>query len=417
MGEVLALSGSDIADADRDAAPAEETGAPTSTRSIPIRKIVLPALVLLTVLAGWQYVTATGRISPIILASPAAIIGSFSTAGLDILSNAGITLTEALTGFAIGNLAGLLVAIVFVHSDLARRTIYPIAIGAEAIPFVAVIPVLILWLGNGMEPKIFITSFLSFFPMLINGFRGLRSADAEVNELLYTLSASRAQRLVMVRLPASVPFVFAALKLSACACVVAAIVAEWLAADRGLGHLIVLYGTMYRIPDVWAAALVGTVMSLCVYGAVVLAERLATPWRAASAISIRIKDHALTIAKLIVENALLITLAPGRDKAFRGWFSVDDLGRIERLEPGDVPAGIEAEDRLDVGGAFVAPGFISAHSHLSTSGSRGLGIDVPLYGWGQQMTQYTRHCDARRHLLGGAARRARLPQQRHHHRL
>ena len=245
-----------------------------------LRKITLPALVLIVVLAGWQYATVGGHISKIILASPTDILAVFTQAdGLQILQNAGYTITEALTGYAIGNTLGLLVAILFIHSDLARRTIYPIAIGAESIPFVAVVPVLILWLGNGMEPKLVITSFLSFCPMLINAFRGLRSADSEVNELLYTLSATRRQRLFMVRLPASIPYLFAALKLSACACVLAALVAEWLASDHGLGHLIVLYGTMYRTPSIWAAALLGTAMSLCVYGAVVLAEKLATPWR------------------------------------------------------------------------------------------------------------------------------------------
>lgn len=102
----------------------------------------------------------------------------------------------------------------------------------------------------------------------------------------------------------------------------------------------------------------------------------------------------MTDIPLIVENALLITLAKGQDKAFRGWFSVDDLGRIVELAPGDPPAGIDADERLDANGMLVAPGFVSAHSHLSTSGSRGLGIDVPLYGWGDAMTTYTRHCDA-----------------------
>jgi ABC-type nitrate/sulfonate/bicarbonate transport system permease component len=257
---------SDLAEpAARDGGRPEARTSGARRRAIQIRRIILPS--------------ASGRVPPIILASPSAIITTLGTSGLDILYNALITLTEALAGFALGNGAGLLVAILFIHSDLARRTIYPIAIGAEAIPFVAIVPVLILWFGNGMEPKIFITSFLSFFPMLVNGFRGLRSADAEVNELLYTLSATRWQKLTMVRLPASIPFVFSALKLSACTSVVAAIVAEWLASDRGLGHLIVLYGTMYRIPDVWAAALIGTGMSLCVYGAVVLAEWLATPWQ------------------------------------------------------------------------------------------------------------------------------------------
>ena len=244
-----------------------------------LRRVLLPILVLVVALAAWQYITASGLISRLILASPTAILGAFGTSGGEILANAGVTLTEALTGFAIGNTAGLLVAILFVHSDLARRTIFPIAIGAEAIPIVAVVPVLILWLGNGLAPKMFITSFLTFFPMLINALRGLRSADAEVNELLYTLSATPRQRLLMVRLPASVPFLFNALRLSACACVVSAIVGEWLAAEAGLGHLIVLYGTMYKVPEIWGTALMSTGMSLALYGLVVVAERLATPWR------------------------------------------------------------------------------------------------------------------------------------------
>jgi NitT/TauT family transport system permease protein len=245
---------------------------------LSLRKIVLPLVVLAIFLAAWEILIISGRVSPLILASPHAIFSAFFTSGGQILGEGTATLLEALTGFAVGNTAGLLIAILFIHSDLARRTIFPIAIGAEAIPIVAVVPVLILWLGNGMEPKMFITSFLTFFPMLVNAFRGLRSADAEVNELLYTLSATRRQKLFMVRLPASVPFLFAALKLSACASVVAAIVGEWLASDRGLGHLIVLYGTQYRIPEVWATALVCTAMSLSVYGAVVIAERVATPW-------------------------------------------------------------------------------------------------------------------------------------------
>ena len=243
------------------------------------RRVLLPILVLVVALAAWQYITASGLISRLILASPTAILGAFGTSGGEILANAGVTLTEALTGFAIGNTAGLLVAILFVHSDLARRTIFPIAIGAEAIPIVAVVPVPILWLGNGLAPKMFITSFLTFFPMLINALRGLRSANAEVNELLYTLSATPRQRLFMVRLPASVPFLFNALRLSACACVVSAIVGEWLAAEAGLGHLIVLYGTMYKVPEIWGTALMSTGMSLALYGLVVVAERLATPWR------------------------------------------------------------------------------------------------------------------------------------------
>jgi ABC-type nitrate/sulfonate/bicarbonate transport system permease component len=114
--------------------------------------------------------------------------------------------------------------------------------------------------------------------MLVNALRGLRSADAEINELLYTLSASPWQIMRMVRLPASTRYVFNALRLSACACIVSALVAEWVAADHGLGYLIVLWSTQYRMAEVWAAVIVGTALSMSVYGLMVLAERAATPW-------------------------------------------------------------------------------------------------------------------------------------------
>ncbi len=244
-----------------------------------LRRAALPLAVLVVALGLWQWITASGRVSPLILASPLAIAEAFGRSGPEILSHMGVTLGQAMAGFAIGNALGLLVAIIFVHSAPIRRAVYPVAIGAEAVPIVAVLPVLILWLGNGMAPKIVITAFLTFFPMLVNALRGLRSADAEVKELMHTLSADARQTLWLVRLPASVPFLFNALKLSACACIVSSIVAEWLAAERGLGHLIVVYGARYQTAEVWATALAATAASLAVYGLVTLAERLAMPWK------------------------------------------------------------------------------------------------------------------------------------------
>jgi ABC-type nitrate/sulfonate/bicarbonate transport system permease component len=149
---------------------------------------------------------------------------------------------------------------------------------AQAVPIVAVAPALILLMGDGMAPKIAVTAFLVFFPMLVNAMRGLRSVDAEADELLYTLRASAWQRLWMVRVPASLPLVFSALRLSACACFVAAIVAEWVSASRGLGYLIVFCSSQYRVAEVWAAVLIGTALSMALYALVAALEARATPW-------------------------------------------------------------------------------------------------------------------------------------------
>jgi ABC-type nitrate/sulfonate/bicarbonate transport system permease component len=240
--------------------------------------ILAPLAVVAAIVLAWQAVTAGGHVSRLVLPAPSEIATAFVTAGPDLLANTGYTAAEAILGFIIGNAVGFGMAVVFVGSDIGRRTIYPLATAAQAVPIVAVTPALILWFGNGMAPKIFVTAFLTFFPMLVNALRGLRSADAEVNELLYTLSASPWQKLTIVRLPASTRFVFNAVKLSACACVVSALVAEWVAADRGLGFLVVLWSSQYKMAEVWAAVLTGTVLSMSLFGLAVLAERWATPW-------------------------------------------------------------------------------------------------------------------------------------------
>jgi NitT/TauT family transport system permease protein len=243
------------------------------------RKVLLPSLLLVVILAIWEYVADKELMSRLVLAGPSQIVAALIDQWPVILDNAGVTVAQALIGFVAGNALGLLVAIVFVHSAIIRRTLYPLSIGAEAIPFIAIIPVLILWLGNGMAPKIFIITIHTFFPMLINAVRGLKSADNDVSEMLYTFGASTRQRLFMVRLPASVPFLFNALKLSACGSIVTSLVAEWLASERGLGYLIVDYGQDYKIPELWATALLASAISMAVYGLVVWAEYLCTPWK------------------------------------------------------------------------------------------------------------------------------------------
>jgi ABC-type nitrate/sulfonate/bicarbonate transport system permease component len=248
-------------------------------------RIVAPLAVLVAVFALWQLATTAGWVNPLVLPSPTMIGQVFARNGIEVLQNAAYTTVEALAGFAIGNIVGFLVAVIVVDSQIGRRTLYPLAILFHAMPVVAISPALMLWLGNGLTPKIFVTAFLVFFPMSINALRGLQSADSSVSELMYTFSATRWQRLIKVRLPASLPFVFSALRLAACACFVAAIVAEWVSADRGLGYVVVSASLTYDTPQVWAAVLTGTALSMLLYALVVIADRLLTPWARKTTVS------------------------------------------------------------------------------------------------------------------------------------
>jgi ABC-type nitrate/sulfonate/bicarbonate transport system permease component len=237
-----------------------------------------PWLVFLALIGLWEAATASGWINQLVLPTPTAVAVTLVTAFPDLAGNAAYTAAEAVLGMVLGNAAGFALAACFIHSAAARRTVLPLAIAAQAVPIVAVAPALILLMGDGMAPKIAVTAFLVFFPMLVNAMRGLRSADADVEEILYTLRASAWQRLWKVRVPASLPLVFSALRLSACACFVAAIVAEWVSASRGLGYLIVFCSSQYRVAEVWAAVLIGTALSMALYALVAALEARMTPW-------------------------------------------------------------------------------------------------------------------------------------------
>jgi len=185
---------------------------------VRLSSVLGPTVVFLGALAIWEAATSYGWVDGLVLPSPLAVVSLFAADPGLLASNAGVTAAEAMSGLFIGNCLGLLLAILFVNSPTSRRSVLPLAMGAQSIPIVAVTPALIIGFGNGMEPKILIAAFLVFFPMLVNAMRGLRSADAEVGELMHTLSANGFQRLWMIRLPAALPFIFTALKFSACSC-------------------------------------------------------------------------------------------------------------------------------------------------------------------------------------------------------
>lgn len=239
------------------------------------RHVLLPSLFGIVLMIAWEGVYQSGIVSKLVLSGPSAILVAAASSAPELLQNSLVTLTEAMTGFVIGNTAGLLLAVAFIQWKTLKRAIFPLAILCEAIPVVAILPMLIIWLGGGMGPKIFIAAFLSFFPMLVNAYRGLNNLEAEVLELLHSYSAASHQVLWLVRLPSALPFMFSALKLSACGSMISALVAEWVASQHGLGFLIVYYSLGYRIANVWAAAILACIISLLLYGLVGLCEKFA----------------------------------------------------------------------------------------------------------------------------------------------
>lgn len=243
-----------------------------------LRDWMPPLMIIFAVLAAWQIASSTGLVKEFVLPGVLTVVGAWFSDWSLILKHARPTLIEATLGFTIGNTAAIALAVLFVHSSLAERGLFPVALGYRSVPLIALTPVLVLAMGNGMEPKIFIASMSCFFVTLVNMMRGLRSVDVEAAELMHSLSANWWQVLTKLRWPASMPFLFTSLKLGAGSAFLGALVAEWVGSTEGLGYLIVLSSYQFHIPTMWATIFTASAMALTAFFLVSLVERRVTRW-------------------------------------------------------------------------------------------------------------------------------------------
>jgi NitT/TauT family transport system permease protein len=201
---------------------------------------------------------------------------------IEVLWDAALfTAKEAAVGFLLGASIGFAIAIVLVHSRMLQRGFLPYIVASQTIPILAIAPMVVVWLGGRGLPGWFsvsvIAAYLTFFPVTINTLRGLQSADRRALELMRSYAASRWAILWKLRVPAAMPFLFAALKVSATASIVGAIIGELPASIQGgLGGAILNFNQYYASspPSLWATNLVAAALGIAFFGAVVLAEKL-----------------------------------------------------------------------------------------------------------------------------------------------
>jgi NitT/TauT family transport system permease protein len=264
------------------------------TRAVPHRKIALldaaagvlakhlPAIAAaIGLVVLWQLVVWIFHIPTFMAPSPLDVVLAFRENGSVIWTNLLPTLMEALLGFVFGNLVAILLAIWFVHSSTAEKAFYPIAVFIKAIPIIALAPILVLIFGNGLAPKIIIAGLICFFPTLVNMVQGLKSASPAMLDLMRVLSASNSEILWKVRLPSSMPFLFAALKIAATSSVMGAIVAEWIGSSFGLGALIIEATYNFRSPLLYATVVIAAFLAVVLFFLVSVIEAKMIRWKPA----------------------------------------------------------------------------------------------------------------------------------------
>ncbi len=249
----------------------------TNGRSL-LTVIAPPGALAIAIIAAWAWMSAHGVIASYLLPAPLVLLKALGTNASVLLRHGTATTMEALGGFTLGSLLGIAAAILLAASQRLRQCFFPLALASQAVPIAAITPLIVLLIGRGLPAILTVVSIAAFFPMLINMTRGLREADIGYHELLHSLSASATQRLRMIEFPAALPYLFAALKVSASAAFITAIVGEWIGSNVGLGYLIVISGQYFKIPTLWAAVTVTAGLTLLLVGLVTLAERLAMPW-------------------------------------------------------------------------------------------------------------------------------------------
>jgi NitT/TauT family transport system permease protein len=259
----------------------ETTEAATRLRSLA-GMVLPPSLCLAALVLLWAVGSSTGLIPFYFLPAPQAVALEFVNNTEVLVRHGTATLTEALTGFVIGNVAAVVAAAVLSSAPALRDMFYPYAIVSRAIPIIVFAPVVVVLLGRGYPPIIAIVSFTVYFPTFLNMMRGLAAVDADLDELLHTFSASRRQRLFLVSFPTAVPYAFAALKVSASSCFISALVTEWIGANVGLGYLVVVSSQYFKLASMWAAIFTSAGLTLTLLGLVHGAEHLLGRYTAAA---------------------------------------------------------------------------------------------------------------------------------------
>lgn len=262
-------------------APAPQVPAPSSRRRRPsAARMLLPVGVVVALVAVWQLVCSVFGVPTYIIPSPVEVWDAIQANWAMLIENTWPTLIESVLGFLVGNLVAILLAVLFVHWKPAERALMPVAVFVRTIPIVAVAPVLVIMFGQGYAPKILIAALISFFPTLVNMVKGLESVDKQSIELLRVLSASRSEVFWKVRLFASLPYLFASLKIAAGNSVIGAIVAEWIGSQEGLGYLIIQATYNFNTPLLYATMTVASIMAVLFFALIGLIERLVVTWEA-----------------------------------------------------------------------------------------------------------------------------------------
>ena len=240
-----------------------------------------PVVLVLLILGTWQWLSKSGIVDEVLLPAPTDVVDSLRRLGNTYFfwDAAWVTTQEALIGFVLGVFVGWALGTLIGMSRIAYRAFYPIIVATQLVPHTAFAPIFITWFGFGIASKYTLAAAICFFPVLINVVHGLETVNRDARALMRSLGASRWEEYRKLLFPASLPAIFAALKIAITFALVGAVVAEFVGADEGMAVLIKTFNFQLLVAEGFAVILALSVLGLVLYGVTVLLEARIVFWR------------------------------------------------------------------------------------------------------------------------------------------
>ncbi len=249
-----------------------------------MRRWLAPAILILILLGAWELAARWDLIAnalslkPYLVPAPSDVASSLWSDRSLLADQGWVTLREVLLGFAISVVAGVAFAVILHLSGLLRSAFYPLLVASQTVPIVAIAPILVVWFGFGIGPKLAIVALICFFPITVNTLDGLGSVDPELPKLMRTLDASRFQVLARIEVPTALPYFFSGARIAAAVAVIAAVFGEWSGSSSGLGHLIQETTAQLQTARTFAAVVVLAAFAIALFGALGFLERRVAWW-------------------------------------------------------------------------------------------------------------------------------------------
>ena len=226
----------------------------------------------------WDALVKINNVPSWLLPSPSAIFQSIYI-NIDLLASHTVTtLVEVILGFLIALIIGLLLSSMITLSSTLEKSFYPLLIASQTIPIIVIAPMLLVWVGYGLLPKIIVVALISFFPIVVNTVDGMKSIDKDLERLFKTMGANKWDIFRKIQIPNSLPYIFSGLRVAISMSVIGAVIGEWVGSSEGLGYLMIRSKPQFQTELVFASIFILSIMGILLFFGIGLLEKIAIPW-------------------------------------------------------------------------------------------------------------------------------------------